>query len=426
MGAGVNGATYLRRVNWKSAEKAVVEKRTDADEVSIMHLLTERQRSKEETHIPTMLSYKQCEGRLMMLISACEGGSLAQLGLPQMRDKNQISAEVLHAYLFRVVHDVSRALVHAHTMGVAHCDMKPENIFLDREGRAYLGDWGHGVRCRTGQTVDLEAKKRLVGVGTPYFVPPETLPLECLAKANVSVSQLADSWGVGALIGLLLGEVYEVALVRKSALPKLPCAQFYQLFQAAEAKYKELDEWSRVTVIARHQLAILASQARSGRLFNSSQLHILLKNLALALCAPERMRMNSQDLLSFCQKVARLVPDVEVKYSAATGLLLPGALVRESGRVQLQALPERREVLARPVGDRGGRDAARLRVPLQASEHPLRRKHLAPVVVFSPVVAPKAAGFRLFSPLRCVPDSLPQRPPKELPPLQVRGVTKKR
>jgi hypothetical protein len=70
----------------------------------------------------------------------------------------------------RLVRDAARALGHAHTAGVVHRDVKPENLLVDAQGRVRVADFGLALvqgqdrLTRTGQTV-----------GTLFYAPFEQL-----------------------------------------------------------------------------------------------------------------------------------------------------------------------------------------------------------------------------------------------------------
>jgi serine/threonine protein kinase len=76
----------------------------------------------------------------------------------------------------RVVQRVGEALAYAHSCGVPHRDLKPQNVMVGRFGEVYVMDWGvEGV------------------AGTPAFRAPET-PLD----------ERSDVYALGALVRFML------------------------------------------------------------------------------------------------------------------------------------------------------------------------------------------------------------------------------
>ena len=69
----------------------------------------------------------------------------------------------------RIGSDVCRALEHAHASGIAHCDLKPGNIFLDEDDTALLGDFG---------LAEMTTASPISGdqiLGTPAYLAPEQI-----------------------------------------------------------------------------------------------------------------------------------------------------------------------------------------------------------------------------------------------------------
>jgi len=69
-----------------------------------------------------------------------------------------------------VMTDVARGLAHAHKAGVVHCDLKPSNIFIVKDGRAKILDFGlagfNNLFAATGARAAKVA-------GTPSYMSPE-------------------------------------------------------------------------------------------------------------------------------------------------------------------------------------------------------------------------------------------------------------
>ncbi len=97
------------------------------------------------------------DGQCYMVSKAVEGGDLKG----QLRRDRPTRAEAVG-----IVIAVAEALHYAHQRGIIHRDVKPANILLDAEGRAYVGDFGQAMREEdfgTGSTF----------TGTPAYMSPE-------------------------------------------------------------------------------------------------------------------------------------------------------------------------------------------------------------------------------------------------------------
>lgn len=85
----------------------------------------------------------------------------------------------------RILRDVAWALSHAHAQEVVHRDIKPDNILIDRDGRAMVADFGIAVLA---DTVDQQGRIQ----GTPEYLSPEQ-------AGGHSCDARADLYALGAV-----------------------------------------------------------------------------------------------------------------------------------------------------------------------------------------------------------------------------------
>jgi len=127
--------------------------------------------------------------------------------------------------------ELCTTLAYLHRLGVAHCDLKPDNIMSRRDGQTVLVDFGlwahaHGTpprfdpQDRRALTRDVLARKHVAG--TVAYVAPETL-------AGRVVDARADLYSLGCILYELLtggppfsGDVGWVIRRHQSAVPTPP------------------------------------------------------------------------------------------------------------------------------------------------------------------------------------------------------------
>ncbi len=104
-------------------------------------------------------------GLVFFVMGYVEGETLAQR---MQRDSPVPSAEAR-----RLLTEVASALAYAHSRGVIHRDIKPDNILLSSEGgRAMVTDFGIARAVSTGSG-DSRLTATGVAIGTPAYMSPE-------------------------------------------------------------------------------------------------------------------------------------------------------------------------------------------------------------------------------------------------------------
>lgn len=81
---------------------------------------------------------------------------------------------------------ICSALGYAHNNGIVHCDVKPNNILIDRGGNIYLSDFGIARRAESTTSTAASA-------GTPAYMAPEQIREE-------SVSPATDIYALGVIL----------------------------------------------------------------------------------------------------------------------------------------------------------------------------------------------------------------------------------
>lgn len=116
----------------------------------------------EHPHIVPLYDFWRKAGRAYLVMRYLGGGSVRDLvnaqGKLSLDKVSRISTQTLSAMAF------------AHRNGVVHRDIKPDNVFLDEDGNAYLSDFG------IAKTVGADASEATGQiVGTPAYLAPEQI-----------------------------------------------------------------------------------------------------------------------------------------------------------------------------------------------------------------------------------------------------------
>ena len=187
IGRGGNGIVYLARD--RRLDRLVAIKTLPphlAKDASVRERFLREARTAGAMSHPNIVaihSANETEAYVYFVMALVDGASLAA----HIRAHDRLPARVVACYL----RDVASALVHAHSRGIVHRDIKAENVLIEREsGRALVTDFGI---ARIAEATPLTATGQLLG--TVYYVSPEQV-------SGAEVDARSDLYSLG-VVGFL-------------------------------------------------------------------------------------------------------------------------------------------------------------------------------------------------------------------------------
>ncbi|XP_051121286.1 phosphoenolpyruvate carboxylase kinase 2-like [Andrographis paniculata] len=121
---------------------------------------------------------------LHIVTDLCDGGDLF--------DRLSSGAPFSEPDAAAVLKQLMTAISFCHRIGVAHRDVKPDNILFDSWGNLKLADFGSAELFEVSEMNGL--------VGTPYYVAPEVL-------MGRSYDEKVDVWSAGVILYIMLAGV---------------------------------------------------------------------------------------------------------------------------------------------------------------------------------------------------------------------------
>ncbi len=120
-------------------------------------------------HIIPIHSVNETDGFVYFVMSFVDGETLAQ----RVQSRGPLSA----SEGIRILREAAWALGHAHSQGLVHRDVKPDNILIEAaSGRALVADFGIAAatgESATGEQVTVDHPVGAPVIGTPEFMSPE-------------------------------------------------------------------------------------------------------------------------------------------------------------------------------------------------------------------------------------------------------------
>jgi serine/threonine protein kinase len=187
LGQGAFGVVYLAHDTFLDRPVAIKELTLTAqtDEVAFQRFLQEARAAGNlnHPHIVTVYALKVAEPCVYLVMEYLPGGSLRTM----LERRGPLPVEDA----VRIAADVSEGLAAAHTKGIVHRDVKPENVLLTADEQAKVGDFGiaHVPRGAGGTSLTQAGFQP----GTLIYMSPEQI-------RGQPVDGRSDVYQVGALL----------------------------------------------------------------------------------------------------------------------------------------------------------------------------------------------------------------------------------
>lgn len=207
-------------------------------------------------HILPLFDYGQVDGLTYIVMPLVSSGTLADLMKSSPLPLEQI---------LQIISQVGGALNYAHTKGLVHRDVKPDNILMDEEGNCRLTDFGIAKFAQDSNRMTRTG----VAVGTPAYMSPEQIRGEELDRRSdvyslgVVLYEMATGrppFEANTTAEVMVRHLHEPLPLPRTLNPKLPEAVeaviVKSLAKRAEDRYATTQE-----MVQALQAAVLAKPA---------------------------------------------------------------------------------------------------------------------------------------------------------------------
>lgn len=205
---GRGGMGVVWAVHDRDLDRTVALKVMDAHDEALLAEARTAARLEHPGIVPVHEAGRLADGRAFYVMKLVEGERL-----------DRHAASVSLSERLRLFLKICDAVAFAHSRGVLHRDLKPQNVMVGRFGEALVLDWG------------------LASGGTPGYMAPEQ-------AADAAVDERADVHALGAILRELASESRPLAAIAAKALQPDPGARYATVLDLSADVVRFLDHES--------------------------------------------------------------------------------------------------------------------------------------------------------------------------------------
>ena len=197
-------------------------------------------------NMPKIFDIMGIDGTFVEVMELCPSGDLYSLLIQKSRNKSGMALHPLEADCF--MKQLLNGIKYMHDHGVAHCDIKPENILFHPNGLLKICDFGTSCVFQTAWERHVHYQTGVIG-SEPYVAPEE------FNKVREYDPRLADCWSCGIVYcTMILGHyLWKIALKNKDAfydsfLEELSDTKEFSLFEELRHVNHEINGYRKAAL----------------------------------------------------------------------------------------------------------------------------------------------------------------------------------
>lgn len=176
----------------------------------------------DHPHIVRLLTFSVEHNIPYLVMPYASGGSLDKL--------HPRGTPLPLATILSYVHQIANALHYAHQQRVIHCDIKPANFLLARDGRVQVSDFGIALVIQNSKSITLQEV-----AGTWVYMSPEQFRGKAgSASDQYSLGIVVYQWLCGQVPFTGNGNMYNIPKQHEEMPPPSLCEQLPDLSPAIE------------------------------------------------------------------------------------------------------------------------------------------------------------------------------------------------